>query len=80
MKMRLADLSTKFSNHVLDATKAFSVTIDDPSKVEGVPDSGKAMWANAHIQHLKSQAKEGEEVPEMNAETGHWRITLDMPS
>jgi hypothetical protein len=56
------------------------VTIDDPSNVEGVPDSAKAMWANAHIQHLKSQAKEGEEVPEMNAETGHWRITLDMPS
>lgn len=81
MKMRLAELSTSFSNNVLDATKAFSLTIDDPSKVEGVPDSAKAMWANAYVQHLKSEAKEGEdEIAEMDAEKGPWRITLDMPS
>jgi len=80
MKMRLAELSTTFSNNVLDATKAFSLTVDDPSKVEGVPDSAKAMWANAHVQQRKSQAKEGEEVPEMNPDKGPWRITLDMPS
>jgi oligopeptidase A len=80
MKMRLAELSTKFSNNVLDATKAFSLTVDDASKVQGVPDSARAMWANAHVQYLKSQAKDGEEIPEMNAEKGPWRITLDMPS
>lgn len=81
MIMRVAELSTSFSNNVLDATKAFSLTIDDPSKVEGVPDSAKAMWANAYVQHLKSEAKEGEdEIAEMDAEKGPWRITLDMPS
>lgn len=80
MKMRLAELSTTFSNNVLDATKAFSLTIEDPSKVEGVPDSAKAMWANAHVQHLKSEAKDGDEVQEMDAEKGPWRVTLDMPS
>lgn len=80
IKMRLAELSTKFSNNVLDCTKAFSLTIDDASKVEGVPASAKAMWANAHVMHLQQEAKEGDEVPDMDPEKGPWRITLDMPS
>jgi oligopeptidase A len=81
IKMKLASLSTTFSNNVLDETKAFSVTIEDGSKLEGVPDSAKAMWAQAHINSLKSKdGKEDEEVPEMDANKGPWRITLDMPS
>lgn len=72
MKMRLAELSTQFSNNVLDATKEFSLTVDDPAKVQGVPASAKAMWAQAHVQ----AQKEGE----MDAEKGPWRLTLDMPS
>ena len=77
MRMRLAELSTKFGNNVLDATKAFSLTVDDPSVVEGVPASAKAMWAQAHISSLKD---EDGEKPELNPEQGPWRITLDMPS
>ena len=80
MKMRLAELSTSFSNNVLDATKAFSLTIDDPAKMEGVPASAKAMWANAHVNFLKSLAKEGEEIPDMDPEKGPYRVTLDAPS
>lgn len=72
MKIRLAELSTKFSNNVLDTTKAFSLTIDDPEKVEGVPASAKAMWAQAHVQ--------AEGKGEVDPEKGPWRITLDMPS
>ena len=77
IKTRLAKLSTTFSNNVLDETKAFSLTIDDPAVVEGVPESAKAMWANAHVMWKKSQ---GEEAPAMDPEKGPWRITLDMPS
>jgi oligopeptidase A len=77
MKMKLAELSTKFSNNVLDATKSFSMTVEDPAMMKGVPESAKAMWANTHVMHLKSK---GEEPPEMNAEAGPWRITHDMPS
>jgi oligopeptidase A len=77
MKMRLAELSTSFSNNVLDATKAFSLTIDDPSKLAGVPASAKSMWANSHVQAV---AKEGEEPPAMDPEKGPYRITLDAPS
>ena len=32
-RQRLAELSTKFSNHVLDATKAFELVITDPAQV-----------------------------------------------
>jgi oligopeptidase A len=73
MKMRLASLSNSFSNNVLDETKAFSVTVDSPEKMKGVPDSAKA-------QYMNSEAEEGDDVPAMNAEAGPWRITLDMPS
>lgn len=79
MKMRLAELATNFSNNVLDETKAFSFTITDASQMEGVPDSAKAMWANAHINALK-QSDEKSDHGEMDAEKGPWRITLDMPS
>ena len=77
MKMRLAELSTKFSNNVLDATKVFSLTVTDAAEMEGVPESAKAMWANAHVMYLKSKEQE---APEMNPDAGPWRITHDMPS
>jgi len=77
MKMKLAEISTKFSNNVLDASKVFSLDITDPASLEGVPESAKAMWAQTYIMQLKA---EGKEVPEMNPEAGPWRITHDMPS
>ncbi|CAB9500364.1 Organellar oligopeptidase A, chloroplastic/mitochondrial [Seminavis robusta] len=79
MKMKLAELSTKFSNNVLDATKSFSLTVEDTASMEGVPESAKAMWANAHVMYLKSQDAK-DDIPEMNPEAGPWRITHDMPS
>jgi oligopeptidase A len=49
--------------------------------MEGVPDSAKSLWANAHAMYVKSKAAEGAEVPPpMDAAKGPWRITLDMPS
>ena len=77
MKMKLAELSTKFSNNVLDATKAYGKNIEDPSIMEGVPDSAKAMWANSYSMWAKI---EGKEVGDLNPEKGPWRITHDMPS
>lgn len=77
MKMRLAELSTTFSNNVLDATKAFSYTVNDKSKLTGVPNSALAMWANAH---KMAKDSEDSEESENNSEDGPWRITLDGPS
>ncbi|MFP4122379.1 M3 family metallopeptidase [Coleofasciculus sp.] len=71
IQMELAELSTKFSNHVLDATKAFSMTLTSPDEVEGLPPSLKSLAAQA-----ARAAGEEKATPEQ----GHWRITLDYPS
>jgi len=80
IKLRLGELSTKFSNNVLDATKAYSLTINDKSAMNGVPSSAKGMWSQAHYLHLKSQATEVKDVHPVDQEEGPWRITLDYPS
>jgi len=71
IQMELAELSTKFSNHVLDATKAFSMTLKSPDEVEGLPPSLKSLAAQA-------ARAAGEETA--TPEQGPWRITLDYPS
>jgi oligopeptidase A len=76
IRLRLAEIGTSFGNNVLDATKAFALTVEDASDVENVPDSAKAMWANAHKVSL---GEEGENL-EVDPDKGPWRITLDMPS
>ena len=35
-QMKLAELSTAFSNNLLDATKAYSMLITEPAQVEGL--------------------------------------------
>ncbi|MFP5274166.1 M3 family metallopeptidase [Coleofasciculus sp.] len=71
IQMELAELSTKFSNHVLDATKAFSMTLTSPEEVEGLPPSLKSLAAQA-----ARAAGEEKATPEH----GPWHITLDYPS
>jgi len=82
MRMKLAELSTNFGNHVLDSTKAFSYTITDAKDVEGVPESARAMWAAAHSQHLAAdgETKEEGDMAKPDPEKGPWRVTLDGPS
>ncbi|WP_088241999.1 M3 family metallopeptidase [Calothrix rhizosoleniae] len=71
MQMELAELSTKFSNHVLDATKAFSITLTKPEEVEGLPLS---------LLSLTAQAARENGAENATPENGPWRITLDYPS
>jgi oligopeptidase A len=85
IRMKLASLSTSFSNNVMDETKAFALTIDDPNKLDGVPESAKAMWAATHYAFIAKEntninADEASSVPPMDPNKGPWRITLDMPS
>ncbi|MCP4320443.1 MAG: oligopeptidase A [Alteromonadales bacterium] len=61
---RLSELSSGFSNNVLDATHAFSVTIKDKNELTGLPDSTLAA-----AQEL-AQAKEQQ----------GFTFTLDIPS
>ena len=76
IRLKLAELGTSFGNNVLDATKAFSLNVEDPADVENVPESARAMWANAYKASLGDEGKD----MEVDAEKGPWRISLDMPS
>ena len=71
IQQSLAELSTQFSNHVLDATKAFSLTLTQKEEVAGLPPSLLSLSAQAARDAGESAA---------TAENGPWRITLDMPS
>ncbi len=67
----LAELSTRFSNNLLDATKAYELLLEDPAEVVGLPTSYLAQAA----QSAQAAGHEG-----ATAEQGPWRIGLDMPS
>ncbi len=71
IQMELAELSTKFSNHVLDATKAFSLTLTKKEEVDGLPPS---------LLSLAAQAARDAGSENATPENGPWRITLDFPS
>ena len=64
IKTRLSELSSSFSNNVLDATHAFSITIDEKDKLTGLPESALA----AALELAKAKEKKG------------FTFTLDIPS
>ncbi|MBF2016748.1 MAG: M3 family metallopeptidase [Rivularia sp. T60_A2020_040] len=71
IQMEMAEISTKFSNHVLDATKAFTLTLVTPEEVEGLP----ASWLSLAAQTARDAGEEN-----ATPENGPWRVTLDFPS
>lgn len=71
IQLELAELSTKFGNHILDATKAFNLTLTSKDEVDGLPPSSLS---------LAAQAARAEGAENATAENGPWRITLDYPS
>jgi oligopeptidase A len=70
IQQSLAELSTQFSNHVLDATKAFSLMLTQPEEVAGLPPS---------LLSLTAQSAREAGLADATPESGPWRITLDMP-
>ncbi|WP_371187361.1 oligopeptidase A [Thalassotalea maritima] len=64
IQTRLSELSSNFSNHLLDATGAFTIHITDKAELQGLPESALA----GAKQLAQSQDKEG------------WLFTLDIPS
>ena len=71
IQLELAELSTKFSNNVLDATKAFKLKLTDKKDVEGLPPSALGLIA----QTAKAEGNEN-----ATPENGPWVVTLDYPS
>jgi oligopeptidase A len=70
----LSQLSTDFSNHVLDATKEFSIVETKPADVEGLPPSLLRLASQSYNSTLAAGASQGTE------EAGPWRFTLEFPS
>ena len=70
LEIELSELSTRFSNQLLDATKAFALTLTTAADVAGLPASALAMAA-------ASARAAG--LGEATAESGPWRITLEIP-
>lgn len=75
----LSQLSTKFSNNVLDATKAFELVLTESADVEGIPPTSLAMAAQSFNQK-QADAVVVDNKTEATPETGPWRFTLDIPS
>ncbi len=71
IQLELAEISTKFSNNLLDATKAFKLKLTQPQEVEGLPPS---------LLSLAAQTARSEGDTEATAEAGPWVITLDYPN
>lgn len=71
IQLELAQLRTQFSNQLLDATKSYSLLLENPAEIDGLPQSALELAAQSAREagHEKATAQEGP-----------WRITLDMPS
>ena len=64
LEVALAKATTKFSEHVLDATNAFEWVTEDEGQLSGIPESARV----AARENAKAKGKEG------------WRFTLQAPS
>ncbi|WP_320676541.1 M3 family metallopeptidase [Prochlorococcus sp. MIT 1300] len=71
---KLAQLSTAFSNHVLDATQSWSLLLTKQSQIQGLPDRALEILADAA--KTAGDTNNGEEP---SKEKGPWRVGLDMP-
>ena len=67
---RLAELSTSFSNHVLDATQQWTLKLTDPEQVSGLPKRA--------LEALAASARDAGDKT-ATAEQGPWLLGLDMP-
>jgi oligopeptidase A len=71
IQLALSEIANKFSNNVLDATKAYQLILTKPDQIAGLPES------------LLSQAAQSARATGSEAATpttGPWVITLDAPS
>lgn len=70
----LSRLATEFSNHVLDATKAFALVLTHADDVAGLPESLLQLAAQSFNSTKQAQQAAA------TAAAGPWRFTLDAPS
>ena len=71
ISQELAELSTRFTNNVLDSTQAHTLTLTNRAEVDGLPEESLRLAASMAVTRGN---------PEATAESGPWTITLDAPS
>ncbi len=70
---KLGELSTNFSNNVLDATNKWFLILNNRSQVDGLPKRVLELMAISAHKHLK---KDGE----ADLQNGPWKLSLDIPT
>ncbi len=70
---RLGELSTKFSNNVLDATNKWFLILENKSQIKGLPERVLELMALSAQKHFK---KEGN----VDSKIGPWKLSLDIPT
>ena len=68
----LSRLATEFSNNVLDATKSYTLVTTEKDEMAGLPDSFKAMAADAYNKRSRADT-----APLASAADGPWLLTLE---
>ncbi len=71
IEKELSQLSTDFSNNILDSTKAYELIIIEKSSTDGWTNSLKALTSQSYNESKSSN--------DSTPEKGPWRITLDYP-
>ena len=72
---QLASLSTRFSNHVLDATQGWTLLVHEADELQGLPERTLEALATA----AKDAGDLHRDGGEPTALKGPWRLGLDMP-
>ena len=73
IEQELSQITTEYTNHVLDATKAYSLEVTDPADAEG--------WTST-LRNLAAKswnAAHPDAATKATPENGPWRITLEIP-
>jgi len=70
---RLGELSTRFSNNVLDATNKWFLMLKNQSEIEGLPDRVLELMAISAQKHLKLEDS-------LDIKKGPWKLSLDIPT
>lgn len=68
IQMELGQICTKFSNNILDATKAYSLLLSKKEDTDGMP---------RDLLSITAEAARADGHSEATAEAGPWKITLD---
>ncbi len=70
---RLGELSTKFSNNVLDATNKWFLILENKSQIKGLPERVLELMALSAQRHLKREGN-------VDSKNGPWKLSLDIPT